>query len=63
MEMFLLTDFTSLCVCRLKELKAENDRLEGRAMAAERNATSLDAQRKSAIAEKATLQKRVSSHL
>ena len=46
----------------MKELKAENDRLEGRAMAAERNATSLEAQRKSAVAEKAKLQKRVSSY-
>ena len=45
--------------CRLKELKAENDRLEGRASAAERNAASLDAQRKSTMAEKTKLQKRV----
>ena len=51
--------FYALYPCRLKELRAENDRLEGRASAAERNATSLEAQRKSAIAEKSKLQKRV----
>ena len=46
-------------ICRLKELRAENDHLEGRATAAERNATSLEAQRKSAVADKAKFQKRV----
>lgn len=43
----------------LKELREENDRLEGRAIAAERNATSLEAQRKTAVADKAKFQKRV----
>ena len=46
-------------IYRLKELRSENDRLEGRATAAERNATSLDAQRKTAVADKAKFQKRV----
>ena len=46
-------------ICRLKDLRAENDSLEGRAIAAERNATSLEAQRKTAVADKAKFQKRV----
>ena len=54
-----LLPFLILHHCRLKELRAENDRLEGRATAAERNATSLDAQRKTAVAEKSKFQKRV----
>ena len=44
-------------------MRAENDRLEGRATAAERNATSLEAQRKTAVAEKAKFQKRVCTYL
>ena len=46
-------------IYRLKELRAENDQLEGRATAAERNAASFEAQRKTAVAEKTKFQKRV----
>ena len=46
-------------VYRLKELRAENDQLEGRATAAERSAASNEAQRKTAVADKAKFQKRV----
>ena len=46
-------------IYRLKELRAENDQLEGRAAAAERSAASFEAQRKTAVAEKTKFQKRV----
>jgi hypothetical protein len=43
----------------MKELRAENENLEGRCAAAERNAASQEAQRKTAVADKAKFQKRV----
>lgn len=44
----------------MKELKEELEAMKNRVNAAERNFTSMDAQRKSAIADKTSLQKEVS---
>lgn len=43
----------------MKELKEEMETLKNRATAAERNATSMDAQRKAAVSERSALQKEV----
>ena len=43
----------------MKELKEELDAMKNRVNIAERNVTSMDAQRKSAVADKASLQKEV----
>ena len=43
----------------MKELKDELEAMKNRVAAAERNATSMDAQRKAAVAERASLQKEV----
>lgn len=44
---------------RVKALKDDSEKLQGQLNIAERNAASMDAQRKSAIAEKAKLAKQV----
>lgn len=45
----------------MKELKEEMESMKNRVNAAERTAASMDAQRKAAVAEKASLLKEVSS--
>ena len=50
---------TSFYHFRVKELKDELEAMKNRMAAAERNVTSMDAQRKAAVTEKASLQKEV----
>ena len=51
-----------MCNYRLKELKDELESMKGRVNAADRAAASMEAQRKSAVADKATFAKQVRLH-
>ena len=58
-QIYLVIMCSTYHTCRLKSLKDELQKLEGRLTSSERNAASLDAQRKAALADKGRLNKQV----